>query len=62
MTTIYGHYIGKPVLESTLVNNWRIWLEQTFTAHICIWIRENMLEFSSAALPTLFPYHKTENK
>jgi len=30
--TIYGHDVGQPVLASTPVKNWRILLQQRFTA------------------------------
>ena len=63
----YGLHTGQPVLASTPVNNWRILLEQSFTAHKAphvpaddswdIQILEKMREFSSAMLPTLSPYH-----
>jgi len=48
---------------TTPVSNWRILLEQSFTAHMPLlmttstWIREKMLEFSSTVLTAPSPYH-----
>ena len=46
----YGHYKGQPVLAGTPVKNWRILLEQSFTASLSLlmatstfWIREKTL-------------------
>jgi len=33
-TTVYGHYTAHPVLAGTPVKNWRILLEQSFTARM----------------------------
>jgi len=32
LLSFYGYYIGQPALASTPVTNWRIVLEQSFTA------------------------------
>jgi len=55
----YDQHTGQPLLAGTSVKNWRILLEQTFTAHMPLLIatREMVLEFSSMTLPSQSPYH-----
>ena len=40
MHTIHGQHTGQSILAGTSVKNWRILLEQSFTAHMPLQISE----------------------
>jgi len=67
-----SHYTGPPLSATTDVKNWRILLEQRFTALMPLMMATNafdlgkriqkMLEFVSAMLPTLSLYHSIKSR